>query len=105
MQREFDEHSATINSLREQLHAYSNRRGADAARRYMQHLDATVASYTQLYAKFGEFKRPRDFEQRVARVQRLIGDVHSSVELLRPSAVNAIDSRSQLERCEVCIKT
>lgn len=54
-----------------------------------------------LREQLSEFKRPRNYEERVARVNKLITDVEESLTLLKPSAVTANDSQSQLERCEV----
>lgn len=66
--------------------------------------DHVNTQFALLLSKFGEFKRPRDFETRVGRVRRLVDDVQSSVELLRPSAVTSGDSRAQLDRCEVSVR-
>lgn len=63
--------------------------------------DVISYSFLVLHEQLSEFKRPRNYEERVARVKKLISDVEESLTLLKPSAVTANDSQSQLERCEV----
>lgn len=56
---------------------------------------------TDVRKKFVKFQKPGDFEQRQARVWRILTDVDQSIDLVNIRSESTAYIEEQLEKCQV----